>query len=58
VLAGFLVPPAEQRKFNRFLATTGYHWRVVDDAACNQFLGVADLPAPKTRCARDTAHLT
>jgi len=39
VLAGFLVPAAEQHEFQRFLARTGYPWEPVADVAAQWFLG-------------------
>ncbi|MDT8439351.1 MAG: threonine ammonia-lyase, biosynthetic [Wenzhouxiangellaceae bacterium] len=44
VLAGFLVPAAEQREFERFLERTGYPWDEVDDPAAHWFLGTPSTP--------------
>ncbi|MEE4639781.1 MAG: threonine ammonia-lyase, biosynthetic [Wenzhouxiangella sp.] len=39
VLAGFLVPAADQPAFEQFLARTGYPHQPVDDDAADQFVG-------------------
>lgn len=39
VLAGFLVPAADQPQFEDFLETTGYPWRLIEDDACQRFIG-------------------
>ncbi len=39
VLAGFLVPEADQARFDQFLTSTGYPRLPVDDRACRLFVG-------------------
>lgn len=43
VLAGFLVPAADQARFEQFLASTGYPHRPVEDRAFQLFVGEADI---------------
>ncbi len=45
VLAGFLVPAADQPEFERFLARTGYPHQRVEDFAVEQFVGAPALNA-------------
>ncbi|MFW5816837.1 MAG: threonine ammonia-lyase, biosynthetic, partial [Wenzhouxiangella sp.] len=44
VLAGFLVPAADQPAFEQFLARTGYPHQAVEDDAADQFVGAPALP--------------
>ncbi|MDT8408981.1 MAG: threonine ammonia-lyase, biosynthetic [Wenzhouxiangellaceae bacterium] len=39
VMAGFLVPQADQLRFEGFLQRTGYPWQPIDDEACSRFVG-------------------
>ena len=43
VLAGFLVPPEDQARFERFLIATDFPHERVDDEACRLFCGPAEL---------------
>ena len=45
VLAGFLVPEADQHAFDGFLDSTGYPWEPVHDRSCDYFL--AENPAAR-----------
>ncbi|MFN2334294.1 MAG: threonine ammonia-lyase, biosynthetic, partial [Wenzhouxiangellaceae bacterium] len=39
VLAGFLVPDADQSRFEDFLKRTDYPWQLIEDEACARFIG-------------------